>query len=90
MGCRHEKVLNIILLNGLHSLDALAAPVLGLEIIHRHALDIAKTGHGNYGIIPRNQILHIDIINVKSDLTSSVITVLFSSNHHFLFDHAKK
>ena len=29
----HQKVLNEILLNGLHSLDPLAAPVLALEVV---------------------------------------------------------
>ena len=33
MGCGHQQILDIILLNGLHALDSLAAAVLALEII---------------------------------------------------------
>ena len=36
----HKKVLNIVLLNGLHSLDALSATVLASEIVYVHTLDI--------------------------------------------------
>ena len=36
----HQKVLNVVLLDGLHPLDALSAAVLGPEIVHVHALDV--------------------------------------------------
>ena len=51
----HEKVLDIILLNGLHALDSLAASVLAPEIIYIHTLDVAQMGHGNDGVLVRNQ-----------------------------------
>lgn len=47
----HEQVLDIILLNGLHPLDALASAVLASEIIHIHTLDVPQMGHGNDGVL---------------------------------------
>ena len=37
----HKKVFNIVLLNRLHSFNALSAAVLASEIIYIHTLDIA-------------------------------------------------
>ena len=37
---RHKKVLNVILLNGLHSLNAFTSTVLTSEIVYVHTLDV--------------------------------------------------
>ena len=41
MGGGHQHIFNIVVVNGLHALDTLAAPVLGFEVIHCHTLDVA-------------------------------------------------
>jgi len=50
-------------------------PILTAEIVHAHALDISKLRHGNYRVGNRNQIFHGNIIFVKTDGTSSVVTI---------------
>ena len=41
----HEKILDEVLIDGLHSLDSLSTAVLALEIVHGHSLDVSKIGH---------------------------------------------
>ena len=87
---RHEEVFDIIILNGLHSLDSLATAVLGLKIVHRHALDIAKLRHGNDRILVRNHILDGNVEFVISNLTSSVIPIFDSDDLNLFLDDAKQ
>ena len=87
MSRRHQQILNVILIDGLHSLDTSAAAVLCFEIIYGHTFDITETGHGNNSIFPRNQILHGDIQFVITDLTASVIAVFFSDSTHFCLNN---
>ena len=47
----HEKILDEVLIDRLHSLDPLAAAVLALEIVHGHSLDVAEICHGNNSVI---------------------------------------
>ena len=49
-----DQILDIILIDGLHTLDSFAAAVLALEIVLGHSLDIAKLSHGNDGLIVWN------------------------------------
>ena len=87
MCSRHQKIFDIILINRLHSFDSTTTAVLCLEIIYGHTLDITKTGHGNDGILLRNQIFHRDIQFIIADLTASVITVFFGNRSHLcLYD----
>ena len=90
VGRRHQKIFNVIFLDGLHSLDTFASAVLRLEIINRHALNITKARHGNHGVIFRNQILHIDIVDIISDLTPSFVAILLGCDKHFTFDHTEE
>ena len=81
---------NVVILDGLHSLDSLASAVLGPEIVSGHALDIAKLGESNDGMRNRDQVLGADIIIVKTDLCAAVITVLVGDLLHFLLHHGQK
>ncbi len=90
VGGRHKQILDVILIDGLHTLDSLSATVLRLEIIHRHSLDISKSGHGDYGIVPGNQVFHGNIKFIISDLTSSVVAILLGDCRNFGLDHAKQ
>ncbi len=85
----HEKVLNIVLLNGLHALDSLTSPVLAPEIIHVHALDITQMGHSNDGILVRNQVLHGHIV-VISNGRAAVIPVFIRDDHDLVPDNGKQ
>ena len=85
----HEKVLDIVLLNGLHALDSLAASVLAPEIIYIHTLDVAQMGHGNDGVLVRNQVLHGHII-VISNGCAAVIPIFIRDNHNFIPDNGKE
>ena len=85
----HEKVLNIVLLNGLHPLDALAAAVLASEIVHIHPLDISQMGHGNHRILIRNQVFHGYVVVISNGRTP-VIPVFVRDNLDFLLDYGQK
>ena len=67
----HEKVLDIVLLNGLHTLD------------------VAQMGHGNDGVLVRNQVLHGHII-VISNGCAAVIPIFIRDNHNFIPDNGKE
>ena len=84
----HNQIFDEIFLDGLHSLDTLAAAVLTLKVIHRHSLDISKICHSNNGVLVRNQILHGHVKLVKSDGCSSVVTVFVGYHDDFFFDDA--
>ena len=72
----HEQILDVIVLQGLHALDTLAATVLILEIIKSHTLDVALLGHSDNGILIGDDILHGNIVLVKADGCTSRIPVL--------------
>ena len=90
MGCGHQQIFDIIFLDGLHSLDSLAAAILALEIIAGHSLNIAKIGHGHNNIIIRDQILRRHIVFIISDGGPAVISVFISDEGELFFDNAKK
>ena len=71
-------------------LDSLSAPVLDLKVIHIHALDITEFCEGNDSICHGNQILHGDIILVKSDGGLSVIPVFFGNALISSCNHGKQ
>ena len=85
----HEQILDIVFLNGLHSLDALAAAVLASEIVHIHPLDVSKMGHGNHRILIRNQIFHGYIVIVSNGSTP-VIPVFIRDDLDFLLDYGQE
>ena len=87
MGGCHQEILDVILIDSLHTLDTAPAAVLRLEIIYGHTLDVTETGHGNDGIFLRNQILHGDIQFVITNFTASVIPVFFGDNTHFCLNN---
>ena len=88
-GC-HKHFHDIIILNGLHSLNSLASTVLAFEIIGSHTLDIANFCHGNDRIGFRNQIFHGNIKLIVSDLGSSVIAIFICNFQNFCADNCKK
>ena len=88
--CRHQKFLDVIVIDGLHSLDSLSSAVLRTEIIKAHALNVSELGHGNDGIGNRNQILHGNIIFVKTNGCSSVIPVFVGNQKNLLTDNAEQ
>ena len=90
MTCRHQKLLNVIIVNGLHAFDSLAATVLAAEVIHTHTLDVAKLRHGDDRIRHRNKILHGDIILIVADGASSLIAILLSNDHDLFLDDSQQ
>ena len=90
MGGGHQQIGDEVLLDGLHSLNSLAAAVLGFEIINGHTLDIAQIGHGNYGIVPGDHILHGNIILIIADAAPSVVTVFQGGYLDFLTDNTQQ
>ena len=90
MGRRHQKLLDVVVLDGLHALDSLAAAVLAAEVVNGHTFDIAQFRHGDDGILARNQILHGEIVLIKANGSSSVIAVFFGYGQNLPADNAKK
>ena len=88
MVIRHQQVFDVILIQRLHALDALAAAVLTLEVVHAHALDVAEIRHGDHGRLIRNQILHgkFAFLIVVADLCAAVIAVLLADDQDLLLD----
>ena len=78
VGHGHEQLLDIIVLDGLHALDSLAAPVLGTEVVRGHPLDIAKLCHGDDGVYPRDHILSGNIKLVIADSGAAVVAIFVS------------
>ena len=90
MSCGHQKFFNIVILNGLHTLDSSAATVLAAEVINRHTFNITKLGHCDHGILSRDQILCGNIVYIVSDGCLSVIAVFLCNGKDLLTDHAEK
>ena len=90
VGGGDEHALDHVLFQGLHAPDALAAPVLGLEGVDEHTLDIAEACHGDHGIAHRDQILVLDLAVIDADLRLSLVSVFFLHDEDLFPDHAEK
>ena len=90
MGGRHKQILDVIILQCLHTLDALASAVLALEVVRSHSLNISKFGHCDHCILSRNQILCRNIVYIISDRSLSVVSVFLCNCKNFFPNHAKK
>ena len=86
----HKHLRNIIILDGLHSLDSLATTVLTLEIVGTHTLDVTNLCHCDDIVGLRNQIFHRNIKFIVSDLGSSVIAIFISDCKNFGTDNCEK
>ena len=90
MCCRHEEILDVIIFNRLHSLNAASATVLRTEIIRRHPLHVTDICHRDHGIFIRDQIFHGNVILIVSDGGTTVIAVLVSDQLNLFTDDAKQ
>ncbi len=90
MGRGHQQILDIVIIDGLHTFDAPSASVLGLEIVDGHSLDIAKRSHGDHRILVGDQILIVDIMLIGADLAAAVVAVLFCDGIHLILDDAQQ
>ena len=90
VGSGHHQILNVILIDGLHTLDSLAATVLAFEIIRGHTLDITQIGHGNNHVLLRNQILHGQIKFVKADAGPAIVAVFICNYGNLFLDDAQQ
>ena len=86
----HKQFFNVIVIDGLHSLDSTSTSVLAAEIIYSHSLDITKFCHSNDSIFPWNQILCGKIIDIISDGSSSLIAIFISDCEDFFPYNTKK
>ena len=87
MGRCHQQFIDIIVLDSLHTLDTLAATILALESIVAHSLNVSHLGHGDHS---RDQILCRNVVFIKSDGCSSVISVFFRDHKDFFLNYAKQ
>ena len=90
MSIGQDQLFNVIIIQSLHSLDALATTVLTLKIISGHTFDITKLRHSDDHFFLRNQILHRNIKFIISDGCSSWIRIFISDLFQFLLNYAKK
>ena len=90
VGSRHQKVFDVVVLDGLHPLNAAPAAVLAAEIVHAHPLDIAKLCHRNNRIRHRNHICHGQIHLVITDRGPSFIAVFVGNQQDFFADDAEQ
>ena len=90
MCIHHQQFFDVVIFDGLHTLDALATAVLSLEIVNTHTFNITKFCHGDHNIFTRDQIFCRNIIHIKSNGSSSLITILICDFHDLCFDHAKQ
>ena len=86
----HHQILDVVVADGLHSLDALAAPVLAAEIIRRHPLDVAQIRHGDDHIFLRNQILHGNVKLVIADVGPALVAVFIGDHLDLFLDDAQE
>ena len=87
---RQQQILNVILINRLHSADSLSTTVLTAEIIHTHALNVSELRDCDNSVLIRDQILHRHVKLVKSDRGLSVIAVFLRDRKNLLADHAEQ
>ena len=90
MCARHKQLLDIVIIDRLHTLYALASAVLAPEIIRRHALDISKMCHRDDDILIRDQILGRDVKDIALDRGSAVIPVLIGNDLDLFFNHTEE
>ena len=90
VGSCHKQLLDIIVIDRLHTFDTTTATMLRTEVIRTHTFDITKFCHGNDCICHRDQIFHGDVILIVSDGSTSVITIFCTDDHDFFFDHTKQ
>ena len=90
MGSGHQQLFNVIILNGLHSLDSLASTALAAEIVHGHSLDVSQLGHSNDHVLPGDQILHGKVKFIVSDGSSSVIPVFVGNCQNLFSDDSQQ
>ena len=86
----HEQLFYIVFIQSLHTLDTLSATVLALEGIITHSLNVSHLCHGDHHIFSRNQILCGNVVFIKSDGCSSVISVFFRNHKDFFLDDTKQ
>ena len=90
VGSCHKQLLNIIIIDGLHTFDTTTATMLCTEIISAHTFDIAKFCHCNDSICHWNQVFHGNIVLIVSDGCTSVIAIFSTDHHDFFFDNTKQ
>ena len=90
MGSCHKQLLDIIIIDSLHTFDSTAATMLCTEVIRAHTFDITKFCHSNNRICHRNQVFHGDVILIVSDGCTSVITIFRTDHHDLFFDDTKQ
>ena len=86
----HDQIFDVVLLDGLHAFDSLASPVLALEIVRRHPLNVSQTGHGHYRVVIGDQIFHRHVKLIKSDGSPPVIPVLVGDQTDLFSDNSQK
>ena len=86
----HKQLFHIILVQRLHAFDSLSASVLGLKGIVRHPLDVPKLRHSDHNILFRDQVFHGYIKFIKSDRSSSFISIFIPDSNDLFLDHAKQ
>ena len=86
----HKQLFYIVFIQSLHTLDTLAATILALESIVAHSLNVSHLGHGDHYIFSRDQILCRNVVFIKSDGCSSVISVFFRDHKDFFLNYAKQ
>ena len=90
VGIRHQNLVDIIILQGLDSLDSPAAPVLAAEIIVAHPLDISQFRHRDDDVPALDQVLDSHIVGSEADLCPSLITEFVRDLKKFLLDHSQQ
>ena len=90
MGICKEYFIYYIVVDGVHSLDTLAASVLYLEGILWHSLDISELCHGDNYLFSLDKLFICYIIRVSCDRCSSLITVLVSYRCKLSLDDSEK
>ena len=90
MICRHHDINDSVIFESLHTFYAASAAILVAEILNCHTLNVSELCRRDDCRLIRDHILSGNIEPVKSDLCSSVISVLVGNLNQLLFDHAKK
>ena len=88
-GC-HQKFFDIIIVYRFHSFDTLTSTILTVEIINAHSFDISQFCHRYHCIGDRNQVFHGNVIFIKSNRSSSFISIFIRNRHDFLANHTKQ
>ena len=72
----HQQIFDVVLVDRLDALDPAAAAVLHVEVVHRHALDVAELGARDHDVVVRDEILDVDVAHVDLDAAAAVVAVL--------------